>query len=100
MQDLWTADRKLWLTADRKKAVADGDARAAFLLCGSGQSIPRAQAEALGLMASSEPEAAAEPEAKEQEKPEDKELDPPEDKERAQPESKKKTSRKTARKDK
>lgn len=89
-QDVWVADRRLWLTADQKAVVEDGDGAAAFLLCGPGQSIPRARAEELGLI---------EPEAKEQEKPEDKQLDPPEDKQRANPGSKKK-SRKTARKKK
>lgn len=100
MQDLWTADRKLWLTTDRKTAVEDGDARAAFLLCGSGQSIPRAQAEELGLIASPEPEAAAEPGAKEQEKSEDKELAPAEDKSKKGKQKDEKKSRKTARKEK
>ena len=63
----WVADRRLWLTADESEAVEDGDPRARFLLCGAaGDTVPKAQAEALGLL--KEPE----PEVKMEAKPEDK----------------------------
>lgn len=34
-----TADRKLWLTADRKTVVEDGDPKAAFLFATVGKEI-------------------------------------------------------------
>lgn len=43
------ADRRLWLTADKSKAVEDGDKQAAFLLATPGTEIPGAQVAQLGL---------------------------------------------------
>lgn len=40
---------RLWLTADRDKAVKDGDPDAAFLLGNEGDEIPAEQAKDLGL---------------------------------------------------
>jgi hypothetical protein len=37
------ADRRLWLTADRKRIVEDGDPRAAFLFAAPGEEISSAQ---------------------------------------------------------
>ena len=72
-QNVWTSDRRLWLTADRSKVVEDGEPGAAFLLCTPGRSIPRAQAEALGLLKAPKPE----PEKKEDPKPADKAMKKP-----------------------
>jgi hypothetical protein len=44
-----TADRRLWLTADRDAVVEDGDPAAAFLLAPPGGEIPMTEAERLGL---------------------------------------------------
>ena len=87
-QDLWVADRRLWLTADKSKAVEDGDPRAAFLLCTPGRSIPRPQAEALGLV---KPPVVPKPEVKEAEKPADKAQTKPVTKEKKKPARRKRT---------
>lgn len=42
-------DRRLWLTADRSRAVEDGDPEAAFLLCAPGKAYLRAELERLGI---------------------------------------------------
>lgn len=45
------ADRRLWLTADRKRVVEDGDQAAAFLLAGGpGAVIDDAEADRLGIL--------------------------------------------------
>gem|GEM_PF-6332479 len=45
------ADRRLWLTADRKRVVEDGDPAAAFLLAGcAGAVIDDAEADRLGIL--------------------------------------------------
>jgi hypothetical protein len=92
-QDLWIADRRLWLTADRSQAVEDGDSRAAFLLVAPGQSLPLAKATELKLVAETKEDA---PVLKEKEKPEDKEREKPEDKQLTKPvtKSRKKATRK------
>jgi len=75
-QDNWVSDRRLWLTADKSTAVEDGDPRGRFLLCGTvGAKLPKAQAEALGLLKTPEPE--KEPEVKEDPKPADKAMKKP-----------------------
>ncbi|WP_433233718.1 hypothetical protein [Actinomadura nitritigenes] len=43
-------DRRVYLTADKSRAVPEGDPDAAFLLCNAGGEIPRDQAERLGLL--------------------------------------------------
>lgn len=43
------AQERLYLTADRKTVVRDGDKRMAFLLFGRGQEIPRVLAEQYGI---------------------------------------------------
>jgi hypothetical protein len=40
---------RTWLTADRSRAVAEGDPDAAFLLGGAGSEIEMVEAERLGL---------------------------------------------------
>jgi hypothetical protein len=94
-QDLWVADRRLWLTADRSEAVEDGDPRAAFLLVAPGQIIPRKRAEELGVMKAPKPEAkqVEKLEDKQAEKTEDKQLAPPVTKSRKKATKKKKTSK-------
>ena len=98
-QDIWVADRRLWLTADQSEAVEDGDPKSAFLLVAPGQSMSRALAEELGVIPEPVPEATTEPEVdeevKEAVKSEDKQLAKPEDKQRAKPATK---SRKRAKK--
>lgn len=42
-------DRRLWLTADRSRAVEDGDPEAAFQLCAPGKPVLRAELERLGV---------------------------------------------------
>lgn len=44
------AQERLWLTADRNHVVKEGDPAAAFLLAVPGHTIPRAEAERLGLV--------------------------------------------------
>lgn len=41
---------RLWYTADKSRAVKEGDSAAAFLLGGPGQVIDMAEAERLGLV--------------------------------------------------
>lgn len=43
-------DRRMYLTADRSRAVPEGDPDAAFLLCNAGGEISKQQAERLGLL--------------------------------------------------
>lgn len=43
--------RRLWLTADRSRAVEDGDPEAAFLLCAPGKPVLRSVLEAAGVLA-------------------------------------------------
>lgn len=78
-QNVWVSDRRLWLTADESEAVEDGDPRARYLLCGgAGATLPKAQAEALGLVkAPVEPVPDPEPEVKEDPKPADKAMAKP-----------------------
>lgn len=45
------ARERLWLTADKSRAVKDGDPEARFLLCAPGQQISKADAERYGLLA-------------------------------------------------
>lgn len=47
------ADRRLWLDAQKKKVVEDGDPKAAFLLCAKGQLIPASEVKRLKLTANS-----------------------------------------------
>jgi hypothetical protein len=42
--------RKMWLTAEKDRAVEDGDESAAFLLGGPGDEISKSEAERLGLL--------------------------------------------------
>ncbi len=44
------ADRRLWLTAEKDQVEEEGDGRAAFLLAGTGRTIPVAEAERLELV--------------------------------------------------
>ena len=84
-QDNWVSDRRLWLTADKSTVVEDGDAGAAFLLCGgAGGTLPKAQAQELGLLK------APDPEVKMEAKPEDKAM--------AKPAAKKTAKKKTTKK--
>ena len=95
-QDIWVADRRLWLTADESEAVEDGDPKSAFLLIAPGQSMSRARAQELGVIPEPVPEASTvDGEMKEAVKSEDKQLAKPEDKQRAKPKTK---SRKRAKK--
>jgi hypothetical protein len=106
-QDLWIADRRLWLTSDQSEPVEDGDPRAAFLLIAPGQSMLRARAEELGVIrqptevsddaathAGPESEKTSEPDAgvKEKEKTEDKQRAKPRTKSRKKATKKKKTA--------
>lgn len=54
----YTSDKRLYVTADRSRLVAEGDPAAAFLLVGAGGEIPEAEARRYGLLA--EPESAPE----------------------------------------
>ncbi len=75
-QNLWVSDRRLWLTADESEVVEDGSPRARFLLCGgAGATLPKAQAEALGLV--KPPVVVPDPEVKEDPKPADKAQEKP-----------------------
>lgn len=44
-----TADRKLWLTADKETLVEDGDPKAAFLFASEGDEVSDEDAERYGL---------------------------------------------------
>lgn len=46
----WKSDRRLYLTADKSRAVEEGDLEAAYLLCGADCEIDHAEAERLGLV--------------------------------------------------
>lgn len=50
-----TADRKLWLTADKETVVEDGDPRAAFLACSPGDELDDETAKRLGVKAKAKP---------------------------------------------
>ena len=50
MGSLWTADRRYWLTADRKRVVPDGDPDSAFLYAAPGQRVSLAEATRHGLV--------------------------------------------------
>lgn len=56
-------DRRLYLTADRSRAVEEGDPEAATLLCPAGGEVPHATAARYGLLAESQPEPTSAPEA-------------------------------------
>lgn len=45
----FTADRRLFLTRDRKRVVEEGDKDAGFLLAAAGREISESDAEAYGL---------------------------------------------------
>ena len=94
-QDVWVADRRLWLTADKSEAVEDGDPKSAFLLVAPGQSMSRALANELGVIPQAKVESEPDEEVKEAPKPDDKEKAKTEDKQRAKPVTK---SRKRAKK--
>ena len=102
-QDIWVADRRLWLTADKSEAVEDGDPKSAFLLIAPGQSMSRAWAQELGVIPQAKVESESDEEVKEAPKPDDKEKAKTEDKQRTKPATKgRKTtkSRKTAKRKK
>ena len=94
-QDIWVADRRLWLTADKSAAVEDGDPKSAFLLVAPGQSMSRARANELGVIPQAKVESEPDEEVKEAAKSEDKQLAKPADKQRTKPVTK---SRKRAKK--
>lgn len=50
-----TADRKLWLTADRESVVEDGDPKAAFLLAAEGDEVSDEDVKRYGIKARSAP---------------------------------------------
>lgn len=55
---MYTATERLWLTADRKSVVKDGDLKAAFLLVIPGGQLSDAEASQYGLnVAKAEPPA-------------------------------------------
>ncbi|MCQ4575413.1 MAG: hypothetical protein NOU37_09245 [Candidatus Brocadiales bacterium] len=64
------AEKRLYVTADRKKVVGEGDSRAAFLLVGKGQEIPVDVVKQYGLRSKAE--------TKESKPREDKGTSPPE----------------------
>jgi hypothetical protein len=87
LQDVWVADRRLWLTADKSKAVEDGDPRSAFLLIAPGQTMLRTRAEELGVIPDpvvkeAEQKTESDVAPKEKSKPADKEKKKPADKSR------------------
>lgn len=50
-----TADRKLWLAADKETVVEDGDAGAAFLFASPGDEISDEDAKRYGVKSKSKP---------------------------------------------
>ena len=52
---MFTADRRLWLTADRETVVEEGDSRAAFLLATPGDEVSDDDAKRFGLKAPAKP---------------------------------------------
>jgi hypothetical protein len=74
----WTADRRLWLTSDRSRAVEDGDPEAAFQLVAPGQQITERDAKKYGLLVEKAAEA---PTEKVKSKPADKSVRPKPNKE-------------------
>ena len=70
---MWTAPKRIFVTADRSRVVDETDPDAAMLLVGAGGQIDQAEAERLGLV-----QTKAQPKA-----PETKQVDhPPENKSR------------------
>jgi len=69
---------RLYLAADRKTVVKDGDKRAAFLLAAKGQELPDVIARQYGLL--KEQKKAKQPEDKQAEPAENKAILPPETK--------------------
>ncbi len=60
MSERVMADRRMYLTEDRTRAVPEGDPEARFLLCTPGTYLSRADAARYGLLpAHSEPEESA-----------------------------------------
>lgn len=53
----FTADRRLWLTADRDRVVEEGDADAAFLFATPGKTVSDEDAERYGLKPAKKAEA-------------------------------------------
>lgn len=49
------ADKRLWLTADRERAVPEGSAEAAFLFCSPGDEVSDEDAKQYGLKAKGKP---------------------------------------------
>lgn len=49
------ADKRLWLSADRETVIADGDPRAAFLLCSPGDEVTDEDAKRYGIKAAAKP---------------------------------------------
>lgn len=90
----WIADRRIWLTADKSKAVEDGDPASAFLLVAPGQGMARARAERLGVIPPQTVPVVATPEPE----PDMKEKSKPEDKQRAKPKTKSLKKAKTKKK--
>lgn len=82
-QDVWIADRRLWLTPDKSRAVEDGDPAAAFLLIAPGQGMSRARAEELGVIRDTK-----QPQSKTESDADLKEKSKPEDKQKAKPATK------------
>jgi hypothetical protein len=67
---MWTSDRRLYLNADRSKALEEGHPDAAFLLVAPGQEITEEEAIRLGLKQAEKPaNKAAKPPANKAAKP-------------------------------
>lgn len=60
---MWKSDRRLWLTADRSRAVPEDDPEARFLLVTEGGEISEEEAERLGLTGKKAEPVMAEPES-------------------------------------
>ena len=73
------ADQRLFLTADEKRVVPEGDPDAAFLFAAEGSEISDADAEKFGLS----PAAKAEPEGKQAAAADNKQAAPPANKARS-----------------
>lgn len=77
-------DRRVYLTADRERAVDEGDPDARYLLCTAGGEVDRDLAARYGLLDKPEPEP-AEPAEQEPEQVESKQRRPAANKQRAKP---------------
>ena len=77
MAGTFTADRRLWLTADRSRVVEEGDPAAATLFCSVGRAISTADAERLNISQGSDGKLSI---TKKKKAPEDKMKAAPEDK--------------------